>query len=291
MNDPDRIDPLALIGKLAQKEKELAEKTFLAPVTAGGKVRVAVDGIVYEMTIDDRRFEGWGVFKMSRPGHAKLLERASLSLVSEYLKLFPRKQFVLIDKFDKHWFALAASNSDTRFTLDLPVPILLLDEAKTSTFDTINCRFDGAAFWFEGADRRRDPAVARTLRQALESKTDPDNVHCRGMTPQELLAYKILYLRRYHVELPPDDRSRIAEALRHAGATLDSFSYDSDHQTTATVRFVMGDRVHVVNIATSDMSLVSAGVCLSGKENDFDLTSVVTVLKEADRRFGDYEDW
>lgn len=285
MNDPDRIDPLALIGKFAEQEKRLAEEIFLAPVVAGGKVRVRVLGVVYEMTVDDHRFQGWGLFRMSGPGHAQLVETASVSLIANYLKLFPRKRFVLIDQFDGHWFAMPASTSDSRFAIDRPVPIRLVSLPAASSFDTINARFDGACFWFEAIERRRDPAVARTLRQELEKKTDPDVVRCKGMTPQERLVYKMLYLRRFGASLPVDDRTRIAQALRHADATLDAFWYDGG---VATVRFVADGQVHTVQINPTDMTAYSAGVCLSGQERDFDLTSLVGVLREARAHWPEY---
>lgn len=279
MNDPDRIDPLSLINKFAQQEKELADKTFLAPVVAGGKVRVAVDGAIYEMAPDNRRFEGWGIFTMSGPGRARLLEPASMSLVANYLKLLPRKRFVLIDKFDEHWFALPASGSDTRFSLDRPVPIRLVTARMAAPLDTVNARFDGAAFFFEGIDRRHDPIVGRTLRQELEKKVDPDSVRCAGMTPEERLVYRILYLGKYREELPPDDRTRISNALQHANATLDGFWYNQNN-ASATVRFMVDGEMHTVVVDTNDMTVVSAGICLSGKDRDFDLASLVGVFRD-----------
>jgi hypothetical protein len=280
MNDPERIDPLALINKFAQKEKEFANTTFLAPVTAGGKVRVSIDGAVYDLVVDDRRFEGWGVFKMSSPGHANLIEAASMPMVSNYLKLLPRKRFVLIEKFDGQWFGLSDSNSDTRFSLDRPVPLRLFTLATAASMDTVSARFDGSAFYFEGIERRRDPVVGRTLRQELEKKVDPDEVRCAGMTPQERLVYKILYLHRYKEEIQVDDRARISEALRHADATLESFWYDPNESDRATVRFMVDGEMHTAIVQTSDFTVLGAGICLSGRDNDFDLSSLVGVFRD-----------
>lgn len=280
MNDPDRIDPLALITKFAEHEKRLAEKNFLAPISVGGRVQVRVDGVVYDLFVDDKHFQGWGIFQMSAPGRARFVEAASMSLVNNYLKLFPRKRFVLIDRFNEQWFGISASNSDTRFSLEQPVPMRLLPLAAAIPLDTVNTRFDGSAFWFEGIDRRRDPKVATTLRRELESKTDPDEVRAAGMTPQERLVYRIQFLRRYQQDLPVDDRTRIANALNHADANLEAFAYQGDGET-ATVRFMVDGKLHSALINTSDMSVVaSLGVCLQGRDRDFDLTSLVGVFRE-----------
>lgn len=282
MNDPDRIDPLALIKQLAQQEKQLAETTFLAPLVRGGKVRVRVDGIVYELQVDDRRFEGWGIFRMTGPGQAALVEPASLSLIGSYLKLLAQKKFVLLDQFDDLWFALPFSTSDTRFNLSGPVPVHLTRGA--ACLDTINARFDGSLFWFEAIDRRHDPAIARSLRRQLEQKVAPKEIRAPGLTPQEKLAYHLLWIHRYGQEIK-DDRARIAEALSHSNATLDAFWYESDDR--ASVRFLVDGRLHVVDVRPSDMSVISAGICLSGRDSDFDLTSLVGVFREHHRE----EDW
>lgn len=287
MNNPERIDPLKLIDALAEKERQLSETTFVAPVIAGGKVRVRVDGVIYDMRIDDRAFQGWGVFQMTSPGNARLVEPASLSLIADYLKLFSTKEFVLIAKFGGHWFALPASTSDARFKVTGPTPIYLVGENKAGNFDSVIARCDGNIFFFDSLNRRRDPAVARALRRALENKKEATDLRVRGMTQQERLAYRILFLQRYTQEAPQDARATIAQALNHAGATLDVFWHD-EREGRTTVRFVVDGELHTVQITPDDMTLLSAGVCLRGRDRDFDLASVVGVLREARQN---YDDW
>lgn len=289
MNDPERIDPLQLIDALAEKERQLSETTFVAPAIAGGKVRVRVDGVIYELRIDERNFQGWGVFKMTRPGNAQLVEPASLSLISNYMKLFPRKEFVMVEKFGGDWFALPSSSSDTRFKVTGPTPIYLVGENKIGAFDSVIARSDGNIFFFESLNRRRNPAVARALREALEKKISATNLRVSGMGQPERLAYRMLYLQRYTQEAPADTRSGIAEALRHAGATLDAFWHENNG-AEATVRFVVDGETHTVRINPNDMTVMSAGICLSGRDRDFDLTSLVSVFRERNRNVH-YDDW
>lgn len=287
MTERERPDPLLIIAKMEEEEKKLSQTTFLAPITVGGRVRIRVAGIVYEMKVRTRE-TGFCILRMVDAGVAEVVETAPLSLASKYLALFPRLRLVLIDQLDKTWWALAYSDSDTRLQLSGPVPVQLV--LGCTNFDTINARFDGAVFWFDSVDRKRDPAVSRTLRRSLEADIKPDEVRARGMVPSERVAYRMMYLHKHRndpADTMVDDRTRIGEALSHAGATLESFRYTDRDQQFATVRFVMDGRDHVVNVAMGDLTLQSAGVCLSGQDQQFDLTSVVGVLREA----GNYYDY
>jgi hypothetical protein len=279
MKKRDRIDPLALVSKIAGEEKQLVGTTFIAPYVGGGKVRLRLSGIIYEMQAKDCP-EGWAILEVVRPGVASFVQRAPLSMVRAYLQLFARVRLVLIDRFKDRWWGLAAASAGQRIQLEGPVPVHLIERA--AAFDTIYCRFDGACFWFESLDRRRDPAVARGLRKALSDDVKPDDLHCPGMVPQERLVYKMLYLEKHKdkPQQPADDRTRIARALEHSGAQLDSFWYtQGEHR--ATVRFHMDGEQHVVEIRPDDLSVVSAGICLSGQDANFDLTSLVGVFREA----------
>jgi hypothetical protein len=282
MTGRKRIDPLAIVKKLAAQEKQLLGSQVLAPVVPGSKVRLRLDGAIYELVLDRQEFEGWAIMQVVAPGQANFVEQAPPLLVGQYLKLFPRIRMVLIERFQNRWWALAASSSDTRIQLTGPAPVQLVTSG--ASFETVNARFDGSTFWFEGIDRRRDPAISRQLRQALADDVAPQELHCKGMIPREQLAYKMLFVDKHNLDkiaAPPDDRTRIGNALSHADARLESFWYQ-DEGERASVRFVLGGKTHVVEIRPGDLSVVSAGICLDGRDRDFDLTSLVSVLREYD---------
>lgn len=276
MSKDDKLDPLSIVAKLAAEERRLSEGTFLAPVVRGGRVKVRVSGIVYELMVDGE-FEGWALLRMSEPGKAAVIDKASPALVGKYLQLFPRVRMIMVQAFEGLWWALAASTSDTRIELTGPAPVQLVGAA--TQFDTVDTRFDGSAFWFEGINRKRDPSVARNLTKSLANKVHPDELRCHGALPQERLAYKMLYIQQYGDQPPEttDDRSRISAALTHAGAELDRFWYQNEH---AVVRFTVDQQTHTVTIRPGDLNVLSAGICLSGRDGDFDLGSLVGVFRE-----------
>lgn len=279
-----RYDPLAIVSEIAKQEKELQGQTFLAPYVGGGKVRLRLDGIVYEMSINSCP-EGFGIMQVLAPGKAAFVKSAPLSMVKAYLALFPRIRLVLVDKFDGTWWALEAGAAQKRIQLNGPVPVMLAD-SRAASFETANCRFDGGHFWFENIDSRRDASMARHLRKSLADETDPEKLQCKGMVPSEKLAYKMLWLEKMK-DKPEvlDDATRITRALQHSGARLDRFWFQNGSEKEVSIRFSVGNRMHVVQINKDDLSVISAGICLSGRDSDFDLSSLVGVLREAENEY------
>ena len=57
------MDIHKLIDRLEDEENAVLRRSFLAPVVRGGSVGVRIQGVVCRFTPQDRRFEGWGVFR------------------------------------------------------------------------------------------------------------------------------------------------------------------------------------------------------------------------------------
>jgi len=280
-----KVDPLELVAKLAAEERRLYDECFVAPVVGGGRVRVRVSGIVYELSIPGA-YTGWSILKIKNQQQAQVIEPATPAVVLKYLRLFPRIRMVALQPFQNRWWAIAASGSDTRIKLSGPAPMQLV--ASCSRFDTVNCRFDGSVFWFESIDRRRDPRIAKTLNKALAEGVEPAKLQCLGATPEERLAYRMLWLDEHEeTSAGESDLERINRALAHAGANLEGFSYQGGDR--ATVRFTVDGMSRSVLLQTSDLSVISAGICLSGMDHQFDLTSLVGVWREAAETGNDFD--
>ncbi|MBX9695168.1 MAG: hypothetical protein K2Z81_22470, partial [Cyanobacteria bacterium] len=123
----------------------------------------------------------------------------------------------------------------------------------------------------------------------------PKSLHVPKSVPQELFAYSILWCDR-HPEIqdqytvapqrrqqgaePLTDIERISLALAHAGARLDRYSETAQGDGVATVRYVVDGADFSATVRLDDLSIVSSGICLSGRDRDFDLTSLVGVMRE-----------
>lgn len=278
-------DILRKLDKLAADEAAFLATRFVAAVTPGRRVQVRIAQVRCELSVEPRDFEGVGVFQPASHGRARLERVATLAERRAYLSLFVAARMVLCERSGTSGIGILAGRSDTRFTLDAPVPIGLVDDAEL--FDTIVARFDGARFWFEQRDPRADPSAGRYLRESILAMRPVDQIDRPGLTAEQREAYRInLDARRRQIEQQrqaefaarrASSEGRIADALEHAGASLREF-IEQDGQFR--VRYVVDGAEHTSVVARDDLRVLSAGICLSGEDAKFDLASLVGVLRE-----------
>jgi hypothetical protein len=267
-----RLDEL--FDRFAAAEERFRRSEFLAPALPGGLVQVRLEGVVLRLRLDGS-FRGWGVFRPSSPATAALVRRATLAEQRRYLDLFPRRRVVLCHRVRDDWQAWPAHHDDRRFGPPALLPVRLVEEAQP--FEIAQTRFDGVQSWFEQIDARADPSVAAYLRQALGDMAPPDRLQRRGLSAEERAAYGVVFaLRREAMRDRTEDRLR--DALGHAGAELAGYVERADGYR---VEYLVDGERHVSVVDKNDLSLQLAGICLSGEDRHFDLSSLVGVLREA----------
>ncbi|MGH9822716.1 MAG: hypothetical protein ACREDR_05630, partial [Blastocatellia bacterium] len=73
------------------------------------------------------------------------------------------------------------------------------------------------------------------------------------------------------------ETSLLRTALDRAGGTLES---TRDHGDYWTIEWTSGNgERHRSAISKTDLTVISSGICLSGRDRDFDLTSLVGVME------------
>jgi hypothetical protein len=266
-----------LLHKMEHAERAFLDTRFLAPVTAGRRVRVRIAGVVCTLRVVGRPDPGWAILEPLSLDRARVAGRPGLRQVRDYLALLPTVRLVLVARAGDSWLALPAHRGDRRIAIDGTVRVQLV--AGGEPFQSIVARFDGTTFWFQEADRRRNPALGAYLRAALAAETPPDELHKPGLTPEEREAYGLLYqavqdARRDRVQ------ERLAGALAHAGAELASYV---EREGAYTVTFTVDGHTHRSTLRSDDLTVLSAGICLEGQDRHFDLQSLVGVLREGRR--------
>lgn len=267
------------LNRLAAAEERFLASEFLAPVTGGSQVQVRIAGVICRLNVQPADFEGWGVFRPQSHSEARLARPARLAERQRYLELFPLVRLILCGRQGEEWLALPAHRADSRFQIEGLVPVRFVEDAQL--FEVIQSRFDGSQFWYAGSDPRWDPAMATYLRQALEQMVHPEKVRRSGLTAEERAAYAANYWPRF--ELSEEARrsreeQRIQQALEHAGAELKGYVERPD---VYTVTYEVDGQRHVSAVAKKDLSVQVAGICLSGEDENFDLQSLVGVIREA----------
>jgi hypothetical protein len=265
----------ALLDRVASAERDFLKAEFLAPVLRGGQVRVRIEGLVLTLGVTGPQEPGWAILRPLSMEKAEILRKPGLPQIRSYLGLFPSVRLLLLTRGEAEWLAVQAQAGDTRFRIDGAVPVHLA--VGVEPFERIIARYDGARFLFQEADRRRSPAIAAYLREALRSGISPDRLRKPTLTAEEKEAY-----RRVFEALEEAKRSRVeiklGDALSRADASLQSYI---EHEDAFSVSFTANGRTHRATVRKDDLTVVSAGLCLSGQDQRFDLQSLVGVIQEA----------
>ena len=263
-----------LLDKMAAAEDEFLQTSFMAPILANGQVRVRIAGVICTLKLEDKVEAGWAILKPLSLDRATVVTRPSLKQIRDYLALFPMLRLLVVARTKRRCLALPASWGDSRFQIKTPVPVHFA--TVITPFQQIIARFDGGHFWFQEVDRRRNPAIAAYLNEALRQETPPETLYKPTLTAEERAVYQLNYeailaARRDKTEL------RLSDALAHAGGEFTSY-IERDDVYTVTFN-VDGQRYHST-MAKDDLTILTAGICLAGQDRRFDLQSLVGVIRE-----------
>ncbi|MBD3887436.1 hypothetical protein IFO70_38435 [Phormidium tenue FACHB-886] len=267
-----------LIHQLAQAETQLRSTQFLAPCVKGGRVRTRVTGMIYTFIPQPRQFEGWGIFQPTDERTATLLKVADLPQIAAYLQQFPAIRLRLAYCLQHQtWLAYPVNEADMwqRFKTVKPVPVHLVTEGVA--FEQILTRWNGNFCWFEEVDRRADPALAETLQSNLKQLVPTKELQFKGFTLEMRSLYELAAQQIEGFAQPQQDEKRLRQALKLGGGELHQFQDRGDYWT---VDWTTSDGVrHTSAIAKDDLTVMSSGICLSGRDRDFDLQSLVGVME------------
>jgi hypothetical protein len=268
------------LRKLAAAESAFVGSQFLAPVVRGHGVVVKIAAVRCTLAVEPADFHGWGVFRAVTHSTAAIIRKASEKERRDYLRLFPSINLIVCSADTAHVRATPANLADDRFHFPGPVDVQLPE--RIGLFDTMKARFDGSRFWFDQLDPRADPAAAAYLRRELAQMVDPKDIQRPGLTKGHRLAYAVEYSRRAMAILANQRNqadARLTLALQHAGAILCDFT---DADDTYRVTFTVDGQRHTSVVRKGDLTVHSAGICLAGRDHDFDLSSLVGVLREGE---------
>ena len=299
-----------LINEMAAQEVQLRDTEFFAPCVRGGKVRSRVANIIYTFSPQPQNFEGWGIFQPVNEKTAEMVEEPSLVQVAEYLKLLkPLRLRLAYALQGQTWLAYPVNESDMQQRLGVAKPAIVHLVTEGGVFEPIIARWDGGVWWFDEVDRRGDPLVGEQLRSHLRSLSD-QNIRFAGMTPEMRTVYDLAlqqteeYQRRRQqqqsierqrrtrqttkqarrVERPrpksDGDEGRLQEALRMGGGDLREFRDRGDYWQIEWT--TSNGESHTSAIDKKDLTVISSGICLSGRDRDFDLQSLVGVIEARD---------
>jgi len=115
------------------------------------------------------------------------------------------------------------------------------------------------------------------LKAALKKLILPQEVRFKGMTPEMRTVYELVSRNIKHLDPNVQAEQRLQRALKMGGGELRDFC---DRKSYWLVEWTSGSGEHHSSaIAKNDLTVMSAGICLSGLDKDFDLQSLVGVVE------------
>ena len=270
---------MSLFDKLAEAEDDFFSSQFLSPVLKGKAIRVRIANVVVTLPVaEPKNFQGWGVFRPLSYKAARFVRDPNMTERQAYLDLFPVLRLILCRRQGEQWVGLPANQADTRFKVSGLVPVFLTEEVQL--FEVIQTRFDGTTCWFDSIDQGHSPKTAVYLRESLTTLIEPDKLVLPGLTLEEKDAYLMAYgpALEADIESKKDKQEeRIKLALFKAGARYQSYI---ERGNTYTIEYNVDGEKHRSVVNKDTLAVESAGICLSGGDRNFDLQSLVGVIRE-----------
>jgi len=310
----------ALVRKLSEQGKQLLDREIIAPLLPGGKICTRLNGMVYEFKLRGK-FSGWGRFRPVNEREVELLGEALPWERGTYLEQFPALRVILLwpdsgSRVPGAWWAIPFNESDAKQRFGLgngPLPVFLSDPTNgAERFERVIARVDGRTLWFEGPDALADATHAEWLRDTAANIESLERF-LPGLASSERQA--LIYWQLRQVELanqgrgneqdiaaPEGNRAQqrqwlqqearrtpleraLRRALAKADATLHSFSEVPATENTPGYLVVewseRGQNYRYRSMLDPGLTVVSSGICLSGRDRDFDLTSLVSVMQDS----------
>jgi len=283
-------------------------REVIAGVVPGALVRArTASGIVRSWNVATRGARG--IFILQPKDHRSLVvvDEPSVAHRERYLEALPALRVVAIGPVatGPGVFAVPFNVGDARARFGarfvhivenalVPRVVVVHGDVGARAFDTVVARFDGAHLWAHDVDRAQDPTLPDALRaltpdaRAPASST-PEQRAALGWSraPRALLDAALHPPRRApsptptrRREVPIDPRERLRDAVERGGGEVREIIERADvWWVTLRVR----GAEHTVAVAKDGhQTITSSGICLSGRDRDFDLTSIVRVLDNDD---------
>ena len=270
---------LSLIQSLAEQEQSLTHQPFMAPCILKGKIRVKLSGLLCTLKPQPANYEGWGIFEATDTHTAVYQKPVKRTKVDAYLNLFPSLRVRLAFHLQgRTWLAYPQYEGDMRQRFGHVKPIVVHLVKGCSRFEPIVVRWDGSSFWWQKSDRSSSIVHTKKLRQALRQEILSTDLSFSGLTPEMKVVYRLVCKSLPAFSPKHQAEKRLKNALDVGGGALENFTDRGDYWT---VQWMTSDGVaHSSAIAKKDLTVIGAGICLSGRDEDFDLQSLVGVVEQ-----------
>lgn len=253
---------------LAKSQKHIGEE-MIVPVISS-RVFVKLD-VVYRVRVN-RVVRGWSVYRLDASDRATYVRPATNDEIWQYTRTAPHHQVIV------------AHQLDSTTWLDGNGTPIYLCAAGIEAFDSLIVAEVGASNLFTAINYGLNAATAQQMRDALAARAKTLSV--KDMTPEHHLAYA--FALEYQKVITPTLEEKLRAQLEFSGARY--ISHAELENNIFRLEFEVDGHRHTATVGENLVGR-SWGFCLSGRDNDFDVTAIPHVIRERDNRNGyDYDD-
>jgi len=276
------MDTLNIIKKLRDEEKNLPE--VIAPVLSReDMVKVFINNHPYKLEVRSNEV-GWFILKPKSSTAADIVREAMPFEIHKCLELVPSIRLISMRRIsESRWLTFPFNISDAAlkgFKIE-PLEVFLIRQ-NLEPFSIITARLWGRTLLFDLYIKPPDSLFSENIEKG---NIEPPKVP--GSVPEMRSVYSMLtdeieQARKKTVE------GRIKSAVEYLGAELVGYKefgegYEIEYR----------DKNSTYQVRVSDtLRLRSAGICLSGLENQQTLASCVAIMRQSHSRhqyFNDYD--
>ena len=260
-----------LFDKLVASEKDILSQIILSPVVPKSKVTTRINGVVISFGVTPKNYTGFGLFRPIDYKTCQFVEDANFTERRRYLELFPRVKLI-ITHHNKEITLASLAHSDGRFSFDQTA--LYLAE-NISLLDIIYARYNGSYLIYD-SHSRGDTRRSDFLKEGLTVGKPPGIM---DLAKEDATAYKFAY-EAIAKQKELTEAEKIKLALERVGGKFNKYT---DRGDSYTVNWSV-DGEGITSVINKDLSIQNAGICLNGGDRAFDLTSLVSVVREGIQR-------
>jgi hypothetical protein len=289
---------LELIARLEAQAERLREHRVLAPLpeAKGHRVTTLIEGTPYHLQVPGVK-PGWWLLQPLSDHEAKVLGKPPPYEIVRYLQQLPAIRVIAVYRLGrKSWLVYPwnVGDADQRgwpsasaeHYVPRPQPLHLVEAPGIRPFHVLVARMLNGLVLYDEYDRRTLWALrAAELQACLEKQEWSPKI--RGLTP-ELQAVLSLHHHRFLLEEKRRIQQEEAEkrgtlqgwlqsALEYSGAQLLAWT---EHGEGYEVVWEHEGRQYRTLIRP-DLFVESAGICLSGRDSDYNLSAIVHVMRLA----------
>jgi hypothetical protein len=270
------MDPIEKINQLKKEASELPD--ILAPMlTRGGSVTVMFNNHPYRFKTNVTE-PGWYILHPNSPVSATYVRSADFIEVRKFLDELPHFRVISMRRVNgSRWlvFPFNVSEAEIKNIKVIPTSCFLVSEA-IEPFSVVLTRVWGDMLLY---DTSIDSMRGHKFKTALnEELPDPPKV------PDTLPEFKIVYklLANQIIEAKKKSiKTMISDAVGFLGGNLVGFNESGNG-------YIINWNDGKTNFETrvdGDLRVTSSGICLSGRDSEQTMSSIVSVMRKYSQRY------